>query len=156
LYCNTELTVPPIILFAHTFLVCFAVRCASFLAGAIFILSATPALASDLNSFRAQHGRPALLISVRLSGLAYQQASLMAGRRQIDHKDFRKRIGPIGSTHAENVLVGCDDEACAIARWAKSSGHRRNMLRGDVSAYGIASVTGTNGRKYWALELGGE
>jgi uncharacterized protein YkwD len=115
-----------------------------------------PALASDLNSFRAQHGRPALSMSVRLSGIAYEQASLMAGRRGIDHKNFKQRIGPIGSTHAENVLVGCDDEACAIARWAKSSGHRGNMLRGDVSAYGIASVTGANGRKYWALELGGE
>jgi uncharacterized protein YkwD len=122
---------------------------------AILVLT-TPALAQDLNSFRAQHGRPALSMSVRLSGLAYQQASLMAGRRQIDHKDFRKRIGPVGSTHAENVLVGCEDEACAIAKWAKSSGHRRNMLRGDVSAYGIASVTGAKGRKYWALELGGE
>jgi uncharacterized protein YkwD len=123
---------------------------------AVPLLLTTPALASDLNAFRAQHGRPALSISVRLAGIAYEQASLMAGRSRIDHKDFKKRIGPIGSTHAENVLVGCDDEACAIARWAKSSGHRRNMLRGDVSAYGIASVTGNNGRKYWALELGGE
>jgi uncharacterized protein YkwD len=123
---------------------------------AIFYFITSPALALDLNAFRAQHGRPALSVSATLSGLAYQQAALMAGRSQIDHKDFRKRIGPVGSTHAENVLVGCDDEACAIARWAKSSGHRRNMLRGDVSAYGIASVTGSNGRKYWALELGGE
>jgi uncharacterized protein YkwD len=119
------------------------------------IFSISCALALDLNTFRAQHRRPALSMSVRLAGIAYEQASLMAGRSQI-HKDFRKRIGPIGSTHAENVLVGCEDEACAIARWAKSTGHRRNMLRGDVSAYGIASVTGTNGRKYWALELGGE
>jgi uncharacterized protein YkwD len=120
------------------------------------VMLTTPALALDLNTFRAQHGKPALSISVRLSGIAYEQASLMAGRSRIDHKDFKKRVGPIGSTHAENVLVGCDDEACAIARWAKSAGHRRNMLRGDVSAYGIASVTGANGRKYWALELGGE
>jgi uncharacterized protein YkwD len=95
-------------------------------------------------------------MSATLSGLAYQQASLMAGRSGINHKNFRQRIGPIGTTHAENVLVGCDDEACAIAKWARSGGHRRNMLRGDVSAYGIASVTGKNGRKYWALELGGE
>jgi hypothetical protein len=28
------------------------------------------------------------------------------------------------------------------------------LLRGDVSAYGIASATGANGRRYWALELG--
>jgi uncharacterized protein YkwD len=34
------------------------------------------------------------------------------------------------------------------------AGHRANMLRGDVSAYGIASATGANGRRYWALELG--
>jgi uncharacterized protein YkwD len=116
----------------------------------------TPALAMDLNAFRARHKMPALAYSARLAGIAYEQASLMAGRGRIDHKDFRKRIGPIGTTHAENVLVGCADEACAIARWAKSAGHRRNMLRGDVSAYGIASVTSAKGRKDWALELGGE
>jgi uncharacterized protein YkwD len=108
----------------------------------------------DLNAFRAQHGKPALSVSSTLSGLAYEQAAAMAGRRQIDHKDFRARVGNFGGTHAENVLVGCDSEACAIARWAKSGGHRRNMLRGDVSAYGIASATGANGRRYWALELG--
>jgi uncharacterized protein YkwD len=124
--------------------------------GVALLVLGGPALALDLNAFRAQHGRPALTVSATLSGLAYQQASLMAGRSRIDHKNFKQRIGPVGSTHAENVLVGCDDEACAIAKWAKSGGHRRNMLRGDVSAYGIASVTGSNGRKYWALELGGE
>jgi uncharacterized protein YkwD len=120
------------------------------------VLLTSAAAAMDLNSFRAQHKMPALSYSASLAGLAYEQASLMAGRGRIDHKDFRKRLGPIGTTHAENVLVGCDDEACAIARWAKSGGHRRNMLRGDVSAYGIASVTSAKGRKYWALELGGD
>ena len=59
-----------------------------------------------------------------------------------------------GGMHAENVLVGCADEDCAIRGWAKSAGHRVNMLRRDVSAYGIASATGANGRVYWALELG--
>jgi hypothetical protein len=87
----------------------------------------TPTLALDLNSFCAQHKRPLLSVSATLAGLAYEQANAMAGRAQIDHKDFRKRIGLIGSTHAENVLVGCDDEACAIARWAKSAGHRTGV-----------------------------
>lgn len=120
------------------------------------LMPAAPALAQDLNSFRAQHKRPPLTVSATLAGLAYQQAQAMAGRGRIDHKDFRTRIGPIGSTHAENVLVGCADEACAIRGWARSPGHRRNMLRGDVSAYGIASATDAKGRRYWALELGGE
>ena len=122
----------------------------------LFAISSGSCFALDLNTFRAQHGKPALSVSSTLSGLAYEQAAAMAGRSRIDHKDFRARIGNIGGTHAENVLVGCGDEACAIARWAKSGGHRRNMLRGDVSAYGIASATGANGRRYWALELGGD
>jgi uncharacterized protein YkwD len=126
------------------------------IAAAFILMLASPALAMDLNSFRAQHGRGPLSISVRLTGIAYEQASLMAGRGRIDHKDFKKRIGPIGSTHAENVSYGCADEDCAIRQWSRSAGHRANMLRGDVSAYGIASVTSATGRKYWALELGGE
>jgi uncharacterized protein YkwD len=122
----------------------------------ISLVLIAPLHALDLNSFRAQHGRQALSVSASLSGLASEQARAMASRTRIDHKDFRKRIGNIGSTHAENVLVGCDDEDCAITKWSKSGGHRANMLRGDISAYGIASATGENGKKYWALELGGE
>ena len=137
-----RLTLPLAALFAAT-------------SAAVFLLS-TPVRAMDLNSFRAQHHMPALRISSLLGGMAQEQADAMAGRRQIDHKNYRKRVGVSGSTTAENVLVGCADEDCAIRGWARSSGHRRNMLRGDVSAYGIAYATGKNGRKYWALELGGE
>ncbi|MDI3468521.1 MAG: hypothetical protein OJF62_000584 [Pseudolabrys sp.] len=117
---------------------------------------ASPALALDLNGYRAQHKMPRLAYSSHLAGIAYEQARLMAGRGQIDHKDFIRRIGFAGGTHAENVLVGCADQDCAIRTWAKSAGHRRNMLRGDVSHYGIASVKSHNGRRYWALELGSE
>lgn len=30
----------------------------------------------------------------------------------------------------------------------------RNMLMKGLSAYGLASATGDDGRKYWVLELG--
>ncbi len=116
--------------------------------------AAMPALALDINSFRAQHRKPALSSSAALAGLAYEQAHSMAGRRHLDHNNFRQRVAAAGGTHAENVAYGCADEDCAIRMWARSAGHRRNMLRGDVSAYGIASATGANGRRYWALELG--
>ena len=119
------------------------------------VLIATPALALDLNSFRAQHGRPALSLSATLAGLAYEQAQAMASRSHLDHANFRARLGSMGGgLHAENVLVGCADEDCAIRGWAKSPRHRSNMLRDDVSAYGIASASRANGRRYWALELG--
>ena len=125
----------------------------AFLASVALVTS--PALALDLNSFRAQHGRPALSMSGPLAALAYEQAHSMAARRHLDHANFRARVAAVSSgVNAENVLVGCADEDCAIRGWARSGGHRANMLRGDVSAYGIASATGENGRRYWALELG--
>jgi|SRR5664279_4629759 len=118
---------------------------------------ATPASALDLNSFRAQHGRPALSMSGALAGIAYEQAHSMASRKRLDHANFRARVaGMGGGMHAENVAFGCADEDCAIRMWARSPRHRSNMLRGDVSGYGIASATGGNGKRYWALELGGD
>jgi uncharacterized protein YkwD len=118
------------------------------------VLAATPASALDLNAFRARHHLPALSLSATLAGMAYEQAHAMTGRSRLDRKGFRARLAFSGGIHAENVLVGCADENCAIRGWAKSAGHRANMLRRDVSAYGIASATGANGRVYWALELG--
>jgi len=119
------------------------------------IFLATPTSALDINSFRAQHHLPPLAASATLAGLAYEQAHAMAGRNHLDHNGFRQRVDAAGGgRHAENVAFGCDTQDCAYRMWAKSSGHRRNMLLRDVSAYGIASATGSNGRRYWALELG--
>jgi len=122
----------------------------------IIIMETGSALALDLNAFRMQHGRPALSSSVMLVGIASAHANDMAARNHLDHNNFRQRIGSIGTAHAENVLWGCEDEDCAIRMWARSGGHRANMLRGDVSAYGLASAKAANGRHYWVLELGGQ
>jgi uncharacterized protein YkwD len=108
----------------------------------------------DLNSFRAQHHRPPLAMSSTLAGMAYEQAHGMASRSHLDHAGFRRRFAFSGGTHAENVAYGCADEDCAFKMWTRSAGHRRNMLLRGVSAYGIASATDGNGRRYWALELG--
>ena len=120
-------------------------------------LALTPGFAHglDLNSFRAQHGKPALSYSPALAGVAQHQASSMAGRGKLDHANFKQRVAHLGTTAAENVSFGCDSEDCAIRQWARSKGHRANMLRGDVSAYGLASAIGSNGRRSWALALGG-
>ena len=74
----------------------------------------------------------------------------------------RRRVGMVFQdyalfphlTVAENVAFGCDTQACAMQMWAKSGGHRRNMLMKGISHYGIASATADNGRKYWVLVLG--
>lgn len=116
---------------------------------------ATPAAALDLNSFRAQHKLPPLSYSADLASAAYGHAHDLARRKALDHKGFKTRVGSIVSGRAaENVLVGCPDEDCAYRKWAASPGHRRNMLMKGLSAYGLASATGDDGRKYWVLELG--
>lgn len=132
---------------------CFAATLALLAAAAVAL--AAPARAQDINSFRRAHGRHALSMSSALTGLAFEQAQSMAARVHLDHTGFRARIAGLGGgVHAENVAYGCATEDCAIRMWARSGGHRANMLRRDVSAYGIASATATNGRRYWALELG--
>jgi uncharacterized protein YkwD len=118
------------------------------------LLAATPALAMDLNSYRAAHGRMALMPRGVLMGIAYAHAVDLARRQHLDHRGFRQRMGAVASTAAENVSYGCATEDCAIRQWARSGGHRRNMLMGGVSSYGIASAVGANGKRYWVLELG--
>ncbi len=63
-----------------------------------------------------------------------------------------KHRGPAGAS-AENVAVGCADEACARRAWMQSPHHRANMMLGGCQA--IASAVSKSGRRYWAMEIGG-
>lgn len=120
----------------------------------ICILLTTPALTLDLNSFRAEHGLPPLSASGALAGAAYSHAHSLAARQRLDHAGFRQRVPLTSGAAAENVAFGCATEDCVIRMWAKSGRHRANMLRRDMTSYGIASAEGGNGRRYWVLELG--
>ena len=88
----------------------------------------------------------------RLYALAQQHANDMARRNSLDHAGFMKHRGPAGAA-AENVAVGCRDEACARRAWTKSPHHRANMMLGGCQA--IASAVSKSGRRYWAMEIGG-
>lgn len=87
-----------------------------------------------------------------LYALAQQHAYDMARRNSLDHAGFMKRRGPAGAI-AENVAVGCSDEACARKAWMKSPHHRANMMLGGCHA--VASAVSKNGRRYWVMEIGG-
>jgi uncharacterized protein YkwD len=114
----------------------------------------TTAVALDLNSFRAQHGLRPLSASGALAGAASSHAHNLAARQRLDHTGFRQRVSVANGTAAENVAFGCATEDCVIRMWSRSSRHRANMLRRDVTLYGLASADGGNGRRYWVLELG--
>jgi uncharacterized protein YkwD len=111
------------------------------------------ARAMTLNAFRAANGRPPLAYSASLAAMAQSHATSMARRGSLDHSGFMQHRGPAGA-RAENVAYGCPDTACTIRQWSNSAGHRRNMLRTDVSHYGMASAVSSSGRRYWALEVG--
>ena len=87
----------------------------------------------------------------RLHALAQRHANDMARRERLDHAGFRRHRGPAGAV-AENVAVGCADEACARRLWQNSAPHRANMGLGGCQA--IASAVSKKGRRYWVLEVG--
>ena len=116
-------------------------------------LTSKPETARTLNEFRAANGRTPLQTDASLTALAQSHALDMARRDTLDHANFMERRGPRGA-RAENVAYGCSDSPCAIRIWANSSGHRSNMLRGDVTKYGLASAKAASGKTYWALEVG--
>jgi uncharacterized protein YkwD len=121
--------------------------------GSIGSLTGTAETATSLNGFRAAHGRAALSSDGKLTAMAQAHAADMARRESLDHNGFMEFRGPRGA-RAENVAYGCKDTACAIQQWVNSSGHRANMLRADITKYGLASATSASGKRYWALELG--
>ena len=87
-----------------------------------------------------------------LHALAQQHAYDMARRNSLDHAGFMQRRGPAGAV-AENVAVGCQTEACARRVWMQSPPHRANMMLGGCQA--VASAVSASGRRYWAMEIGG-
>jgi uncharacterized protein YkwD len=123
-------------------------------AGIVCAFLTTTAVALDLNSYRAQHGLRPLSASGALAGAASSHAHNLAARQRLDHAGFRQRVSVANGTAAENVAFGCATEDCVIRMWSRSSRHRANMLRRDVTLYGLASADGGNGRRYWVLELG--
>ena len=87
-----------------------------------------------------------------LHALAQQHANDMARRNSLDHAGFMRHRGPAGAV-AENVAMGCETETCARRMWMQSPGHRANMMLGGCQA--VASAVSANGRRYWAMLIGG-
>src|SRR5687767_1337668 len=121
---------------------------------ALHLALIAPASALDINSYRAKHGRAPLQQSSFLAGIAAAHASDMARRNRLDHAGFHTHRAPLGA-RAENVSYGCADASCAVLQWSRSARHRAAMLMSDVTSYGLASAVSADGRRYWAMELGG-
>lgn len=117
-----------------------------------------PAAAAAISRFRASEGLGAVTVDATLNRAAQQQAEAMAASGKLSHTvggSFDSRMQAIGFTwgySGENLGMGYDDLAEAIAGWQRSPGHRKNMLMPQATRIGLARAR--SGRtNYWALVL---
>jgi len=119
----------------------------------------TGSAAAMVNSFRGQQGLGSVRVSSTLNAIARDQAVAMAEQDRMGHNvagSLERRLrrgGYTAMTAAENLGVGYDSLGDMIDGWKKSSGHRANLLRGQVTEIGIAAAQSQSGgqRTYWAL-----
>ncbi len=124
-----------------------------FLIAALTPLLASPVKAMDLNAYRKANGLKPMSAHASLGALAKAHAADMARRGAIDHAGFYD-VRARGGARAENVGYGCSDTNCAIQQWINSSPHRANMLRPDLTRYGLGSAVSAGGQRFWALVMG--
>jgi uncharacterized protein YkwD len=103
-----------------------------------------------INRERAAHGLPALALDARLTQASQLHADDMGKRNFYDHTNpdglqpaarvYAQGLPPHGTTVAENIHWGTGwlGTPREIMRdWMNSPGHRRNILRAEVSHVGL-------------------
>lgn len=119
--------------------------------------AANPAATEAVNAMRAGKGRPALSYAPALAQAARAHAEDMAQRGFFDHRgsdgsdvgDRTRRAGYRWCWAAENIAWGQRSLDRALATWAASPGHARNMLSRKARAFGIARGKGN----IWVMVL---
>ncbi len=113
------------------------------------------------NQARAAAGLAPVTVSVTLNAAAQGHSDYQAAIRNMQHEgpggnNAGTRITAAGyawRTWGENVAYGFNDCAAVIKAWMNSAGHRANMLNPAFTNIGIAVAIGSNGYKYWTMDL---
>ena len=111
-----------------------------------------------LNAIRGQNGRSALRPNNALMRAASGHAADMATNGFMGHtssngdtvRDRARKQGYSACLIAENVALGQGSAAEVMNAWMTSPGHRKNILTGKVTEYGLARGAGNA----WVLVLG--
>lgn len=117
---------------------------------------------APVNAFRARNGLPPLSIDSRLMTAAQQHSQRMASRNQMSHTiggALPSRVQSVGynwAATAENLGGGYPSYDAAMRGWTNSAGHRRNLLRPDVTQMGVAVARSPSGVPYWTQIFGRE
>lgn len=112
-----------------------------------------------LEQVRIDAGVPPLKRNAALTRAAQAHAEDMAKRGYYAHTTpegvtFDKRISDAGycvASMSENLTEKAQTEERAIEMWMNSPSHRKNMLNGKFTHYGMGQAGG-----YWVLDLGGK
>lgn len=115
----------------------------------------------DLNGYREKFGLGKLTYDQRLNKASKVHALDLAKHGNIAHtgsdgSNHGERVHRQGyqfSVAAENVATGQKSWEKVFAAWQKSPGHNENLLRPDVTHFGIALVyePTTTYQTYWAM-----
>lgn len=116
---------------------------------------------ADLNAYRAQHGLGPVTLNEKLNRASHVHAADLAqagiishtGTDGSGHGDRVQRQGYYFSIAAENVATGQNSWEEAFKGWQDSPGHNENLLRDDVTEFGVALVyePTTTYSTYWAM-----
>jgi len=116
---------------------------------------------TDFNAYRASKGLSPVTLNPKLSEASAVHAKDLAAHGIISHTgtdgsghgDRVQRQGYSFSIAAENVATGQKSWEKVFKAWQDSPGHNENLLRDDVTDFGIALVyePTTTYQTYWAM-----
>lgn len=116
---------------------------------------------ADFNAYRLRNGLTPVVLNDKLSAASLVHAEDLADHGIISHTgsdgsghgDRVQRQGYSFSIAAENVATGQKSWDKVFKAWQNSPGHNENLLRDDVTEFGIALVykPTTSYQTYWAM-----
>lgn len=116
---------------------------------------------ADLNAYRSTYGLGPVVLNDKLTKASQVHAEDLAKHGIISHTgsdgsghgDRVQRQGYYFSIAAENVATGQKSWEKVFKAWQNSPGHNENLLRNDVTDFGIALVyePKTAYQTYWAM-----
>lgn len=120
------------------------------------------AVVTATNAERARHRLGPLTVDARLAAAARAHSADMVARGFFAHEDPEGR-GPADrvraagysySVVAENIAAGQRSAAEVVESWMNSPGHRKNILRREVTQIGVGTATGGSFGRHWTQVFG--
>lgn len=114
---------------------------------------------AETNALRRAHGLAPLRVNRALSLSAANHACEMAARGLMTHEGLNgsgpgqraRQAGLSPAMTAENIAAGPFNRERVVMEWARSAGHRGNILIPQMREFGIGSALASDGRTvFWA------